>query len=319
MKEKTINDLQTLLSSEEKRWLDATKTFDPNISQREHKSQSLWYLAARRFFRNKAAMASLILMIVVILFSVIGPYISQYDYDGTDWGYTSGAPSFENGHFFGTDSTGRDIFVRVAIGGRISLLVGIAGALMSVTIGVIYGSISGYIGGVVDVVMMRIIEILSAMPFMFFVILLVTFFGQNIFLIFIAIGAVSWLGMARIVRGQTLTLKKKEFIESALVCGVSTGKIIRSHIIPNLLGLVMVYSSLLVPGMILFESFLSFLGLGVQEPLSSWGSLLNDGIASMEEYPWIIGFPGLFLVVTLFCFNFIGDGLRDAIDPKDVN
>jgi len=205
----------------------------------------------------------------------------------------------------------------VAIGGRISLMVGVSAALVAVVLGTLYGSISGYLGGKVDSAMMRLLEILNSFPFMFFVILLVTFFGQNIFLIFVAIGMVSWLDMARIVRGQTLGLKRKEFIEAALVSGVSTRNIVLRHIVPNVLGVVVVYASLLVPSMILFESFLSFLGLGTQEPLSSWGALLSDGANSMEVSPWLLLFPAGFLVVTLFCFNFIGDGLRDALDPKD--
>jgi oligopeptide transport system permease protein len=207
--------------------------------------------------------------------------------------------------------------VRVAIGGRISLMVGIAAALVAVLLGTLYGASSGFLGGKTDSVMMRLLEILTSFPFMFFVILLVTFFGQNIFLIFIAIGMVSWLDMARIVRGQTLSLKRKEFIEAAVVSGVPPHSIILRHIVPNVLGVVVVYASLLVPSMILFESFLSFLGLGTQEPLSSWGALLSDGANSMEVSPWLLLFPALFLVVTLFCFNFIGDGLRDALDPKD--
>lgn len=313
---KLVKNLQNFLDLEAQTWLKGASYPDPDLGLNV-KSSSLWASAMKRFLKNKAALISISLLIIVVLFSLFGPYISQYTFDETDWDYTIGAPSFANGHYFGTDSTGRDLFVRVALGGRISLLVGISGAAMAVFIGVFYGSISGYLGGYVDNVMMRIVEILGSMPFMFFVILLVTFFGQNLILIFIAIGAVSWLNMARIVRGQTLSLKKKEFIEAALVCGVSTRSIIKDHIIPNLLGVVMVYASLLVPGMILFESFLSFLGLGVQEPISSWGSLLNDGVVSMEETPWILGFPAAFLVITLFCFNFIGDGLRDALDPKD--
>ncbi len=229
----------------------------------------------------------------------------------------STGPDFESGHYFGTDTTGRDLLARVAIGGRISLLVGIAGACIAILMGTLYGATSGYIGGKTDAVMMRFLEILSSFPFMFFVILLVTFFGQNILLIFVAIGMVSWLDMARIVRGQTLSLKQKEFIEAARVCGVPPYQIVWKHIVPNVLGIVVVYASLLVPGMILFESFLSFLGLGTQEPLSSWGALLNDGANSMEASPWLLTFPALFLVITLFCFNFIGDGLRDALDPKD--
>lgn len=243
--------------------------------------------------------------------------LSPFVYDDTDWDMMSMAPDFASSHYFGTDSSGRDLLVRVAIGGRISLMVGIAAAFVAVIVGTLYGAMAGYIGGRTDSIMMRLLEILNSFPFMFFVILLVTFFGQNILLIFVAIGMVSWLDMARIVRGQTLSLKRKEFIEAALVCGVSSRNIVLKHIVPNVLGVVVVYASLLVPSMILFESFLSFLGLGTQEPLSSWGALLSDGANSMEVSPWLLLFPAVFLVITLFCFNFIGDGLRDALDPKD--
>lgn len=314
------NNLESILSQDlesiRQNWVSQSSY--PSIdSNRVLKGRSLWQNAMRRFLRNKAAIASLVLIVLVALFSFFGSHLSDYTFDDTDFALIASAPSFEDGHFFGTDNSGRDLFVRVSIGGQVSLLVGILGALMAVIMGVAYGATSGYIGGKTDIVMMRILEIFSAFPFMFFVILLVTFFGQNIFLIFVAIGAVSWLDMARIVRGQALSLKNKDFVQAALVCGVSTKNIIFRHIVPNLLGVVVVYASLLVPAMILFESFLSFLGLGVQEPLSSWGSLMNDGVSSMEDTPWLIGFPASFLVITLFCFNFIGDGLRDALDPKD--
>lgn len=279
--------------------------------------RSLWQDARRRFFRNKAAVASLIILCCIILFITFAPMLMPFSYEDTDWNMMGIAPDFESQHYFGTDSSGRDLLVRVAIGGRISLMVGIAGALIAVLIGTIYGAISGYFGGKVDMVIMRFLEILSSFPFMFFVILLVTFFGQNIFLIFIAIGMVAWLNLARIVRGQTLSLKNKEFVEAAIVCGVSRRQIIWRHIVPNVLGLVVVYASLEVPSLILFESFLSFLGLGTQEPMSSWGALLSDGAAQMETSPWLLAFPAFFLCLTLFCFNFIGDGLRDALDPKD--
>ncbi|MBW7983230.1 oligopeptide ABC transporter permease OppC [Enterobacillus tribolii] len=285
--------------------------------QLEIEGRSLWQDARRRFMHNRAALVSLAILFFIALFVIFAPMLSPFAYDDTDWGMMSAAPETETGHYFGTDSSGRDLLVRVAIGGRISLMVGIAAALVAVVVGTLYGSAAGYLGGKVDSVMMRLLEILNSFPFMFFVILLVTFFGQNILLIFVAIGMVSWLDMARIVRGQTLSLKRKEFIEAALVCGVSTRKIVTRHIVPNVLGVVVVYASLLVPSMILFESFLSFLGLGTQEPLSSWGALLNDGANSMEVSPWLLLFPAVFLVVTLFCFNFIGDGLRDALDPKD--
>ncbi|AVE16695.1 oligopeptide transport system permease protein [Hafnia paralvei ATCC 29927] len=285
--------------------------------QLEVEGRSLWQDARRRFVHNRAALASLFVLGLIALFVVFAPMLSQFAYDDTDWGMMSAAPDMVSGHYFGTDSSGRDLLVRVAIGGRISLMVGIAAALVAVVVGTLYGAMAGYIGGKTDSVMMRLLEILNSFPFMFFVILLVTFFGQNILLIFVAIGMVSWLDMARIVRGQTLSLKRKEFIEAALVGGVSTRKIVTRHIVPNVLGVVVVYASLLVPSMILFESFLSFLGLGTQEPLSSWGALLSDGANSMEVSPWLLMYPAAFLVVTLFCFNFIGDGLRDALDPKD--
>ncbi|MBG6241591.1 MAG: oligopeptide ABC transporter permease OppC [Candidatus Symbiopectobacterium sp. Dall1.0] len=283
----------------------------------EIKGRSLWQDAGRRFMHHRAAVASLMVLGSITLFVTLAPLLSPFNFADTDFAMMSQAPDLASKHYFGTDSNGRDLLVRVAIGGRISLLVGIAAALIAVLVGTFYGAISGYAGGKVDSVMMRWLEILNSFPFMFFVILLVTFFGQQLLLIFIAIGMVSWLDMARIVRGQTLSLKRKEFIEAAVVCGVSTTGIVLRHIVPNVLGVVVVYASLLVSSMILFESFLSFLGLGVQEPLSSWGSLLNDGANSMEVSPWLLLFPAAFLVVTLFCFNFIGDGLRDALDPKD--
>ncbi|SFN54576.1 oligopeptide ABC transporter permease OppC [Xenorhabdus japonica] len=285
--------------------------------QLEIEGRSLWQDARRRFIHNKAAITSLCILFLITLFVILAPMLSQFAYDDTDWNMMTMSPDFESKHYFGTDSSGRDLLVRIAIGGRISLMVGIAAALIAVLFGTLYGATSGYLGGKIDMVMMRLLEILNSFPFMFFVILLVTFFGQNILLIFVAIGMVSWLDMARIVRGQTLSLKRKEFIEAALVGGVSTRHIVLRHIVPNVLGVVVVYASLLVPSMILFESFLSFLGLGTQEPLSSWGALLSDGANSMEVAPWLLLFPAGFLVMTLFCFNFIGDGLRDALDPKD--
>ncbi|MDH2997458.1 peptide ABC transporter permease [Pasteurellaceae bacterium LFhippo2] len=291
--------------------------FVEKLAQQEIQGRSLWQDARRRFFRNKAAVVSLVILFIIVLFITFAPMMMPFSYEDTDWNMMSAAPDFESGHYLGTDSAGRDLLVRIAIGGRISLMVGIAGALMAVVVGTIYGAISGYVGGKTDMVMMRVLEILNSFPFMFFVILLITLFGQNIFLIFVAIGLIAWLNLARIVRGQTLSLKNKEFVEAAIVCGVSRRQIIWKHIIPNVLGLVAVYASLEVPLMILFESFLSFLGLGTQEPMSSWGALLSDGAAQMETAPWLLIFPAFFLCLTLFCFNFIGDGLRDALDPKD--
>ncbi|MDO6405430.1 MAG: oligopeptide ABC transporter permease OppC [Pantoea sp.] len=294
-----------------------SEALDAFSEKLEVEGRSLWQDARRRFIHNRAALLSLLVLVLIALFVIFAPMLSQFRYDDTDWGMMSAPPDTTSGHWFGTDSSGRDLLVRVAIGGRISLMVGIASALIAVLVGTLYGSAAGYLGGKTDSVMMRILEILNSFPFMFFVILLVTFFGRNILLIFVAIGMVSWLDMARIVRGQTLGLKRKEFIEAAQVGGVSTMNIVLRHIVPNVLGVVVVYASLLVPSMILFESFLSFLGLGTQEPLSSWGALLSDGANSMEVSPWLLMFPAGFLVITLFCFNFIGDGLRDALDPKD--
>ena len=267
--------------------------------------------------KNRAAWFSAIALTTMVLLVLLGPLVSPYEVDQTNWSKLTKPPSMQDGHVFGTDDLGRDLFVRTMYGGRISLMVGIVATLVSVLIGVSYGAISGFIGGRVDSIMMRIVDVLYAMPFLFFVILLMVFFGRSIFLIFVAIGAVNWLDIARIVRGQTLTIKGKEFVDAAKAGGVSTFRIIFRHIVPNLMGIVVVYVALTVPQVILVESFLSFLGLGVQEPMTSWGALVNQGARQMESSPWILLFPALFLAVTLFCFNFIGDGLRDALDPKD--
>ena len=223
----------------------------------------------------------------------------------------------ENAHWFGTDGNGRDLFVRTLVGARVSLMVSILATAVSLVIGVTWGATAGFIGGRVDNLMMRFVDVMYSLPFMFFVILLVVVFGRSIFLIFVGIGAVEWLTMARIVRGQTLSIKQMDYIEAARASGVSTFSIIRRHVVPNTLGPVIVYVTLTIPQVILVESFLSFLGLGVQEPLTSWGVLISEGATRMESAPWLLGFPAVFLAVTLFSFNFIGDGLRDALDPKD--
>jgi len=281
------------------------------------KGRSLWVDAWHRLKKNRAAVVSACIMLVLVLLVIIGPWVSSWEPDFTDWDHTSSPPSMDTGHWFGTDAVGRDLLVRTLEGGRISLLVGIVATLVSLVIGVSYGAIAGYYGGTTDRIMMRIVDIIYALPFMFFVILLMVVFGRHIVLIFVAIGAVNWLDMARIVRGQTLGLKNMEYVEAARACGVTHWDIIRRHIIPNLLGVVMVYVTLTIPQVILVESFLSFLGLGVQEPMSSWGALVNDGAQDMESAPWTLIFPAAFLTVTLYCFNYIGDGLRDALDPKD--
>lgn len=279
--------------------------------------RSLWDDARNRLLNNRAAVAAMIILGVILLLVIFAPALSPYSYDYPDWDHIQAAPSLENQHYFGTDGIGRDLFVRTLYGGRISLMVGVVATIVSLLIGVTYGATAGYLGGRVDNFMMRIVDILYTVPFMFFVILLMVVFGRQLVLIFVAIGAINWLDMARIVRGQTLSLKHREFIEAAEAGGVSTPNIIGRHIVPNLLGVVIVYITLTIPQVILIESFLSFLGLGVQEPLTSWGALVNEGAEDMESAPWSLIFPALFLAATLFCFNFIGDGLRDALDPKD--
>jgi oligopeptide transport system permease protein len=278
--------------------------------------RSLWQDAWRRLKRNKAALCAIVLLSTIAVLVLIGPLVSPYAFDFIDfdaeWGVAPNAA-----HWFGTDNLGRDLFTRTLVGGRVSLMVGVVATLVSLLVGVTYGAVAGYYGGKVDEIMMRIVDILYALPFMFLVILLMVLFGRHLALIFIAIGMINWLDMARIVRGQTLTLKRREYVDAARVLGVRPADIIKRHIVPNLLGVVVVYITLTIPQVILVESFLSFLGLGVQEPATSWGALVNDGAREMELAPWSLVFPAGFLAATLFCFNFIGDGLRDALDPKD--
>ncbi len=262
-------------------------------------------------------MASMVILAVVALLTIIAPMLSSHPIDEIYWDRIQAPPDVANAHWFGTDGNGRDLFVRTFHGGRISLMVGLLATLVSLVIGVTYGAIAGYVGGRTDDLMMRIVDIIYALPFMFFVIILMVVFGRHIFLIFVAIGAVEWLTMARIVRGQTLSLKNREFVMAARAAGATDAHIIRRHIVPNLMGPVIVYMTLTIPQVILIESLLSFLGLGVQEPLTSWGVLISEGAETMEAAPWMLVFPSIFLALTLFCFNFIGDGLRDALDPRD--
>jgi|TARA_B110000238_G_scaffold81055_1_gene89268 oligopeptide transport system permease protein len=281
------------------------------------KGRSLWVDARRRLFQNKAAIISFFILIFISIISVFGPFFIQYGFIDTDWNSIYQPPSLENGHYLGTDGNGRDLLVRILHGGRLSLSIGVIATFVSVFIGVIYGTIAGFFGGKLDTFMMRVVEILYAMPYLIFVIILMVVFGRNIYFLFIAIGAVEWLTMARIVRGQTISLKEKEFIETSRALGQSNTLIIIKHIIPNLAGPIIVYITLMVPSVIILESFLSFLGLGVQEPLTSWGVLISEGSREMETAWWLLIFPGSFMVITLASLNFIGDGLRDAIDPKE--
>lgn len=267
--------------------------------------------------RDRAARGALGLLLVIVLLVLFGPMLSPHAFDAidfeADWG---SAPTLAGGHIFGTDELGRDLFARSCQGGRLSLAVGIVSTLVSLAIGVSWGAVAGYFGGRIDSLMMRIVDVLYALPFMFFVILLMVLFGRHLLLIFVAIGSVSWLDMARIVRGQTLALRQREFISAAVVSGLGPLTIIRRHIVPNLLGVVIVYITLTIPQVILVESFLSFLGLGVQEPATSWGALVNDGARAMEATPWALIFPAAMLALSLFAFNRLGDALRDALDPR---
>ena len=295
-----------------------------NLTADEQTSgRSLWNDARTRFIHNKAATVSLFVLIAIVAFSFIGPYFAVWSNEQIDWNAMGsaakvGMPSIQSGHFFGTDDLGRDIYSRVIQGTQISLMVGIVGATIAVVVGTLYGATSGYIGGKTDQIMMRIVDILMAIPFMFVLILLLVVFGRSIIMLFVGIGLLSWLDMSRIVRGQTLNLKNKEFIEAAQATGVSDYKIIIRHIVPNLLGIVAVYATLLVPGIIIAESFISFLGLGVQEPKTSWGALISEGAGTINyDTEWQLLVPLSFFIVTLFCIYFIGDGLRDALDPKE--
>jgi oligopeptide transport system permease protein len=279
--------------------------------------RSLWGDARRRLFTNRAAVVSLTLLGIIALMALFAPLIAPHPFDKVYWDRVLAPPDVAAGFFFGTDGNGRDLFARTLYGGRVSLMVGVVATLVSLVIGVSWGAVAGYVGGRLDTIMMRIVDILYSLPFLFFVILLMVYFGRNILLIFAALGAVEWLTMARIVRGQTLSLKRREFIEAARATGVKPLTIIRRHIIPNTLGPVAVYATLTIPHVMLVESFISFLGLGVQEPMTSWGVLISEGAQQIETTPWLLIFPALFLATTLLCFNFIGDGLRDALDPHD--
>ncbi len=287
-----------------------------NLISETPEGSSLWRDAWIRLRANRLATLSLFFFIFISILTIIGPEVISTSYEDQDLNNTFAKPG--STHLFGTDNLGRDLFARVLHGGRISLAVGFLATAVSLVIGVAYGMTSGYLGGKTDALMMRIVDILYSLPFTIFVILLMVLFGRNFVLLFIAIGAVEWLTMARITRGQTLGLKQAEFIEAARALGYSHSRILFRHILPNLIGPVIVYATLTVPAVMLLEAVLSFLGLGVQAPMSSWGSLIKEGSEKMDIAPWLIFFPGLFFSLTLLALNFLGDGLRDALDPKSA-
>ncbi|MDF1831936.1 MAG: ABC transporter permease [Porticoccaceae bacterium] len=278
------------------------------------KGSSLWRDAWHRLQKNKMALLGLVVMVAMCIIALLTPWITVYGYEEQNLLLGASPPSAA--HWLGTDTLGRDLLTRILYGSRISLAVGFIATAVALLIGVIYGTVAGYMGGRIDAAMMRLVDILYALPFMIFIILLMVIFGRNILLLFLAIGAVEWLTMARIVRGQVQSLRQQEFVEAAVSIGLGPWAIIRRHLIPNTLGPVIVYTTLTIPSVMLLESFLSFLGLGIQPPQSSWGLLISYGVETMEEYPWLLIFPGLALSLTLFALNFLGDGLRDALDPR---
>jgi len=275
---------------------------------------SLWRDAWIRLRKNRLAVIGGMTLIVVTLLCLLAPFVSPYGYEQQDLVLGAAGPSAR--HWLGTDVFGRDLLTRILYGGRISLMVGLIATGVALIIGVTWGAIAGYVGGRVDAVMMRFVDIVYALPFMIFVVLLMVVFGRNLLLLFLVIGAVEWLTMARIVRGQVQGLKQLEFIEAAVSLGLSGWTIIRRHLIPNAIGPVIVYTTLTIPSVMLLEAFISFLGLGIQPPQSSWGSLIAEGVETMEEFPWLLIFPGMALSLTLFALNFLGDGLRDALDVR---
>ena len=274
---------------------------------------------ARLFVRARKSRTVVVsggILIAIAILSILGPLVSPHEYLTTNFDRILQSPTISNANLFGTDNLGRDLFVRTMLGVQVTLVVAIVASLVSLVIGVLYGATAGFVGGRVDAVMMRFVDTVYAMPFIFFVILLLVVFESNFFLIFVAIGAINWLDMARIVRGQTLSLREREFVQAAQLTGVSTPRIILRHIAPNLVGVVIVYVTLTIPQAILVESFLSFLGLGIQEPRTSLGKLVNDGALAMDSASWMLLMPATFLATVLMCFNFLGDGLRDVFDSR---
>ncbi|HEY0801567.1 MAG TPA: ABC transporter permease subunit [Steroidobacteraceae bacterium] len=274
--------------------------------------------AVRRLRSNSAAILAVWVISAIVVLTVFGPLINPNKSEALDWLHVAAHPGMQGSHWFGTDRLGRDLFVRTLAGTRVSIAIGLAASVISLLVGVSYGAVAGYLGGRTDHLMMRIVEILSGLPLVFFVIFLTVIFGRSEYLLFFSIGAVGWLTMARIVRGQTLSVRQQEFIEAAIASGAGTGRIIARHVIPNVIGPVIVYATLTVPQIILFESFLSFLGLGIQEPGASLGTLIAEGAGEMEAAPWILLVPGSFLAVLLLSLNIFGDGLRDALHVKEA-
>ncbi|HOX38502.1 MAG TPA: ABC transporter permease [Candidatus Brocadiia bacterium] len=296
------------------------QTIKETQNARLEKPAGFWNRGLRRLASDRAALVASVFLIVVIAACLIGPSLSGYAYSEQDLTSTYQAPT--KAHLMGTDNLGRDLMTRVLRGGRVSLLVGIVGTLISVAIGVVYGGIAGYLGGRADMIMMRIVDVLYGMPFMFVVILLMTVFGRSLLLLFIALGAVEWLTIARVVRGQVLEVKERDFVEGARALGTLTPDILRRHILPNVMGTIVVYATLNVPSVMLREAFLSFLGFGVQPPDASWGSLAADALTAINPARicwWLVLFPCMALSATLLALNFLGDGLRDALDPRFVN
>jgi oligopeptide transport system permease protein len=280
--------------------------------------RGLWSDARRRLRADRTVLVAGCIVGLIALLAALGPLLSSYAYDSLDWQHLAVPPQLGSGHWLGTDRLGRDLFVRTLYGLRISLLIGLAATVVSLCIGVLWGAVAGYVGGRTDGFMMRIVDVLYSLPYLFIVIIFATLFGHDsLAALFIAIGAIGWLTTARIVRAQTLSLKQREFVEAARAIGMPTHRILLRHLLPNLAGPVAVYATLTIPQLILFESFLSFLGLGVQEPLASLGTLINNGAQEMQSAPWMLLVPAGFLVTLLLCFNLLGDGVRDALDPRE--
>lgn len=285
-----------------------------DITMYAEKGTSLWEDAWRRLRKNRLALAGLLVLGAFVTIAILTPWIAPYAYDAQNLNLGATPPSAA--HWLGTDVFGRDLLTQIMYGGRISLAVGFVATAVALLIGISWGAVAGYLGGRVDAVMMRIVDILYALPFMIFIVLLMVVFGRNLLLLFLAIGAVEWLTMARIMRGQVQALRQQEFVEAAISLGLSPLTIVRKHIVPNALGPIIVYTTLTIPSVMLLEAFLSFLGLGIQPPKTSWGLLISYGAETMEEYPWLLIYPGLALTITLFALNFLGDGLRDALDVR---